>query len=94
LKNWSGGFEWNEDKAEKNLHKHRVSFYEATTVFDDFFAVSANDKEHSIYEQRFYMIGYSNNNRILTVSYTERNKIIRIISARLASKFEKKLYEN
>jgi uncharacterized DUF497 family protein len=36
LKNWSGGFEWNEEKAEKNLNKHRVSFYEATTVYDDF----------------------------------------------------------
>jgi uncharacterized protein len=94
LENLNIGFEWNEDKAEIYLQKHNVSFYEASTVFDDLFAIAIDDKEHSINEQRFYMIGYSNNNRLLTVSYTERNNNIRIISARLSNKFERKLYEN
>lgn len=88
------GFEWNEDKADFNLQKHNVSFYEAATVFDDIFAISVEDIQHLIHEQRLYMIGYSNNNRLLTVSFTERNENIRIISSRLANKFERKLYEN
>lgn len=58
------GFEWNEDKADFNLQKHNVSFYEAATVFDDIFAISVEFIQHSINEQRLYMIGYSNNNHL------------------------------
>lgn len=94
MENGNFVFEWNEDKAEINLQKYNVSFYEAAAVFDDPFAVVADDKEHSINEQRFFIIGYSNNNRLITLSYTERSKKIRIISARLANKFERNLYEN
>lgn len=58
------GFELNEDKVDFNLQKHNVSFYEAATVFDDIFAISVEFIQHSINEQRLYMIGYSNNNHL------------------------------
>ncbi len=87
------GFEWNEDKAEINIQKHKVSFFEATTVFDNQNSLSIADIKHSIIEPRFFMIGKSDNNRIIIVSYTIRKHNIRIISSRLANKKESKLYE-
>ena len=87
-------FEWNEDKAILNLNKHNISFYEASTVFDDYFGKIIDDKIHSINELRYYLIGFSNNNKLLTVSFTERDNRIRIISARNSTKSERKLYEN
>ncbi len=86
-------FEWDEDKAEKNLAKHKVSFVEAATVLDDMLSVTFHDPDHSMKELREITIGYSVKNRLLLVFSTERNNIIRIFSAREATKQERKKYE-
>jgi uncharacterized DUF497 family protein len=86
-------FEWDEEKAEANLKKHEVDFEEAATVFDDLFYVDFYDPQHSAEEHRFLIIGESNKQRILIVSYTERDDKIRIISARELTPQEQKNYE-
>jgi hypothetical protein len=86
-------FEWDEKKAEKNLLKHGVSFEEASSVFDDVYSVTFTDPDHSINELREITIGLSVKNRLLLVFSTERNNKIRIFSSRLATKNEKKKYE-
>ena len=87
-------FEWDQNKAATNLKKHRVSFDEATTVFDDSLAYIFNDEDHSIDEQREIIIGRSITQRLVVVCFTERvEDLIRIISARLATKRERKDYE-
>ncbi|AFZ60435.1 BrnT family toxin [Anabaena cylindrica FACHB-243] len=86
-------FEWDTKKAESNLSKHGVSFTEAQTVFDDPLYVDFYDPDHSETEHRYIIIGESSNNRILLVSYTEREDIIRIISARQVTKQELKAYQ-
>ncbi len=86
-------YEWDENKAHENLLNHRVSFEEAETVFDDPLAITLPDPDHSIGEDRFIDIGQSNQQRILVVSYTERRNNIRLISARLATRAERKQYE-
>ena len=87
-------FAWNPDKAAYNLRKHDVSFLEAGTVFDDPFAVTYDDPDHSEQEDRFITYGLSNQNRLLIVSHTPREENTRIISARQATRWEKSLYEN
>ncbi len=77
-------FEWNEDKAKANLSKHGISFDEATTVFNDPFYVDFYDPDHSDDEDRYIMIGESQQRRLLIVSYTERRHKTRLISARVA----------
>ena len=86
-------FEWDNIKAKFNLRKHGISFEEAKTVFYDDFAKIFDDEAHSIMEVRELIFGHSNKNRLLIVSYTERNNNIRIISARNASNKERQLYE-
>ncbi len=71
-------FEWNEQKSINNIAKHRVSFEEAQTVFDDPFYVDFYDPDHSIDEHRYIIIGESENGRLLIVAYTERNDRIRL----------------
>lgn len=87
-------FEWDEDKAESNLKKHRVSFDEAATIFNDPNIATIPDPDHSEAEDRFVSVGRSFIARILTVIHTFRNTRIRLISARKATKAEKKNYEN
>lgn len=88
-------FEWNPEKAEFNLKKHGVSFEEAKTVFGDFLARIFEDEEHSFEEKRNGIVGHSAENRLLIVSYTEReNDTIRIISARETTPRERRKYEN
>jgi uncharacterized protein len=91
-------FEWHKEKALSNLKKHKVDFEEAVTVFDDLFAIYYEDNEHSKIELRFRIIGYSKFNRLLSVTYTDRqyenNTVTRIINARLATKNERKNYES
>lgn len=87
-------FEWDEEKAELNLRKHDVDFDEAATVFDDLFYVDFYDPKHSIEEHRFLMIGESNRQRLLIISYVERNDKIRIISARELTAQERRNYEH
>ena len=85
-------FEWDSEKADRNLTKHKVSFDEAKTVFDDPLFVIFADPDHSIEEKRFIIMGESVNKRLLVVSYTER-RATRLISARKATRKERKKYE-
>lgn len=86
-------FEWDEDKARRNKVKHGVSFEEAKKVFLDPLYVDFFDPEHSASERRYLRIGVSEADRVLLVSYTERDQAIRIISARKATNRERGFYE-
>jgi uncharacterized protein len=86
-------FEWDEVKAKENLKKHGVSFEEGKTIFNDSFLFTFPDIEHSVDEERYINIGISANGRILIVSNTERQEIIRIVSCRKATARERRFYE-
>ena len=86
-------FEWDPAKAELNLKEHGISFDEGTTVFRDTLSITISDPDHSDSEDRFIDIGMSHRMQLLVVSYTERKDKIRIISARRATKAERKNYE-
>ncbi len=87
-------FEWDPDKADRNLGKHGVSFHEAATVFDDPLAMTYFDPDHSEAEERFLTFGHSSNGRLLVVSHTDREDRTRLISARPANRKERQAYEN
>ena len=87
-------FEWDPKKARQNMKKHGVSFDEAVTVFYDPLSATFNDPDHSVGEHRFITIGFSSRGLLLVVAHTERNKNIRIISARFATVHERKKHEN
>jgi hypothetical protein len=88
-------FEWDTKKAAANLKKHKIDFAEAETVFGDSLAKIFDDEIHSIDEKREIIIGHSIKNRLLLVSFTEReNDTVRIISARPPTSQERKDYEN
>lgn len=88
-------FEWNKKKSEINVKKHGISFEEAVSVFVDEDAVLFDDPDHSTEEDRFLIIGVSNKMNICIVSHCYRHEeIIRIISARKATKKEKAVYIN
>lgn len=87
-------FEWDETKAHTNRQKHGVSFPEAATVFADPLAAIFPDPDHSLDELREVIVGYSERNRVLVISYTERDDHIRIISARVASPSERLNHED
>ncbi len=86
-----GEFEWNDEKAASNLARHGVPFEAAMLVFDDPFAVEFEDDRQDYNETRFVVIGMAEN-RLLYVAYTIRNESTRVISARIAEPFEKRLY--
>ncbi|MCL2500245.1 MAG: BrnT family toxin [Defluviitaleaceae bacterium] len=87
-------FEWDPDKRKQNAIKHGVTFKEAESVFDDENAITLEDIGHSINEERFIIIGMSIYPREITVCHCYRNDdIIRIVSARKATKKEIQLYE-
>lgn len=86
-------FEWDENKAQSNLAKHGVSFGEAATVFGDPLSLTIPDPAHSQVEHRFIILGQSHQRKLLVVVYTERGDNIRVISARHASRRERKAYE-
>ena len=86
-------FEWDEAKEAKNIHKHRINFQEAKTIFNDEAAITSFDASHSDEENRFVDIERSDRGRILVVSYTERGPCIRIISCRTAEPVERRQYE-
>jgi hypothetical protein len=86
-------FEWDAHKARKNEETHGVSFDEASTVFRDTLSLTIHDPLHSDVEDRFILIGSSFKNRLLVVVHTERGENIRIISARKATKKERKQYD-
>ena len=82
-------FEWDESKAEANVHKHSVSFDEAQAVFLDDLAILLPDPEHSAREERWLIIGTSYKRRLLVISFSERGTRIRLISARKATRAER-----
>jgi uncharacterized DUF497 family protein len=86
-------FEWDDDKARSNLAKHGVAFEEATTVFADSFAITFVDERHSREELREIIIGHSQFGQLLLVSFSERLGAVRIISARKATRNERRTYE-
>jgi len=86
-------FEWDPRKAAGNLAKHRVSFEEAATVFGDPLGRIVADPRHSAAEDRWVLLGVSKRSRLLAVMYTERAETVRIISARQATRPEKRDYE-
>jgi uncharacterized DUF497 family protein len=87
-------FEWDEAKARANIKNHGVSFEEAQTVWKDHFFIDLFDENHSEAENRFLLVGESENKRLLIVSYTERDNQIRIISARELTAKERRDYEH
>ncbi|NJK45091.1 MAG: BrnT family toxin [Pleurocapsa sp. SU_196_0] len=86
-------FEWDEEKAQVNKGKHEVRFEEAIEVFEDEFAAVIVDEDHSDDEDRYIILGQSKRGRLLVVVHTYREPNIRLISARAATKHERRDYE-
>jgi uncharacterized DUF497 family protein len=86
-------FQWDSEKALRNLRKHRISFREAAMVFGDIRAITFYDEMHSDRERRFLTMGMSDKGRVLVVSHTVAGEQVRIISARKATRYERNLYE-
>ena len=86
-------FEWDAEKAASNLKKHGVSFQEAATAFGDPFSATIADPDHSEDEDRYVLLGETYQGRLVVVVHTDREETVRIISARLASRRERKSYE-
>jgi uncharacterized DUF497 family protein len=87
-------FEWDDAKAEVNERKHGVSFTEAMTVFADSLSLTGFDPDHSVDEDRYITMGLSVAGRLLLVSHADRGEKVRIISARKASRRERRDYED
>ena len=87
-------FEWDETKNQTNIEKHGISFEEACSVFRDTDALIISDEEHSQNEDRFVLIGFSYKFNLLVVChcYRQNEEVVRIISARKATKNERKEY--
>ena len=86
-------FRWNESKAKENLRRHGLSFKEASTAFGDPLSVTIEDGDHSYGESRYILLGETVNHRVVAVAHAERHGEIRIISARFASRGERRSYE-
>jgi uncharacterized protein len=86
-------FTWDPPKAANNLRKHKVGFPEAATAFADPLSLTISDPDHSVSEERFVLIGQSQRRRLVVLAHVERGELIRIISARLATRRERKTYE-
>jgi hypothetical protein len=85
--------EWDPEKAALNLRKHRISFEEASSVFGDPLAITFHDPDHSVGELRWLTFGISRSGFLLVVAHTPRRQRVRLISARRASRAERKIYE-
>jgi len=86
-------FEWDPDKATKNVKKHQVSFTEASTMFSDPLSMTFFDPDHSIDENRYITVGLSHLGKLLIVAHADRGDRIRIISARKTTHRERRFYE-
>jgi uncharacterized protein len=86
-------FAWDPKKAAANLRKHGVAFEEAATVFRDTLSVTGADPDHSTGQRRFITFGISNEGRLIVVAHHDEGSTIRIISARLATRRERNVYE-
>jgi uncharacterized DUF497 family protein len=87
-------FEWDTKKSITNERKHCISFNEAASVFGDPLAITFPDPDNSKNEICFLVFGVSKSNKLLVVSYTERKGTVRIISAREATRSERRIYED
>ncbi len=87
-------FEWDPTKAASNLSKHRVTFEEAVTVFGDPLASTITDPDHSEDEATFITLGLSTNETVIVVCHTDRGGRVRLISARHATRRERRQYES
>lgn len=87
-------FEWDLAKARHNLAKHGVSFESASTAFGDPLSFTVFDSEHSDEEDRFALLGSTHSGRLVVVIHVYDSEIVRIISARLATKRERRTYAN
>lgn len=87
-------FEWDEKKYNLNQRKHGISFLEAQTVFSDENGLLLDDPDHSLEEDRYIILGMSSKLRLIVISHTYRRKdlIVRIISARKATRTEQRQY--
>jgi len=86
-------YEWDATKAIANLRKHGISFAEARTAFGDPLGRITDDPRHSDAEDRFVLLGLSEQQRLLAVMFTDRGEVIRIITARRATRRERSNYE-
>lgn len=86
-------FVWNAHKARANRRKHGVSFEAASTVFSDPLAVTGADPDHSQGEARWITFGNARDGRVLVVAHTDEGDVIRIISARVATRAERRIHE-
>jgi uncharacterized DUF497 family protein len=85
-------FEWDPEKAATNVVKHGVSFEEAATAFGDALSITVFAPDHSEEEDRYVLLGVTYSGRLVVVIHTDRDETVRIISARLASKRERRIY--
>ena len=85
--------EWDDQKAAANVKKHGVTFQEAATVLEHALSITFRDPDHSIEEFRFLTIGLGSTGRILMVAHTDRAEAVRLISARPATRSERRFYE-
>jgi len=86
-------FEWDEIKAAQNVRKHGVTFDDAASVFLDSLAYTFADPDHSVGQSRMLTFDFSQAGRLLAVVHADRGRAIRIISARTATRHERKIYE-
>ena len=86
-------FEWDRTKAESNRRRHGVTFDEGSTVFGDPLAMLMPDPDHSVGEERYLLLGMSTRRRLLVVAFAERPPRTRLISARRATRQERRKYE-
>jgi uncharacterized DUF497 family protein len=86
-------FVWDNNKAEANLKKHKIAFECAASVFGDPLAITFRDPDHSTGENRYLTFGLSHNGQLLILAHSYRNESVRIISARRATRAERKIYE-
>ena len=86
-------FTWDPEKDAVNRLKHRVGFHEAASVLEDPLSTTYPDPAHSRGEQRYVTIGRSRSGRTLVVAHADRGETIRIINARLATRRERRFYE-
>ena len=86
-------FNWNRDKAAQNFQKHGVSFEEASTAFGDPLSITVHDPDHSDDGTRFVLVGQTFSGKLLVVVHSELEEGIRLISARVATRAERRAYE-
>jgi uncharacterized protein len=86
-------FEWDPEKARRNLAKHGVSFVEASSAFADPLSLTVDDPDHSRGEHRLLLLGETYSGKLVVVAHLADDETVRIISARLAERHERRTYE-